>query len=243
MSSGAGRACRAGGDGDRSCGCADGSEGGAWSPRGGHSGVRMPPRPPLSQGWLTEDRSVRWRETHGPLKGPPALAAGRAWGGWGRDLELGKCGRDLFPPGSPPNTTVVTTRAATELVRTTALSSTATGPTVTQVTAQPTASSVSMAKPPTGWATAHSTEARSPPAASANPTGSAKSKHPAHTFPQRARGLQARHGQANTGQPPEPPPRLVPDRALSAPPQGDGARAPIHHRGARTQETGEPQIH
>lgn len=243
MSSGAGRACRAGGDGDRSCGCADGSEGGAWSPRGGHSGVRMPLRPPLSQGWLTEDRSVRWRETHGPLKGPPHSQLAVPGEGGGETSSCGKCGRDLFPPGSPPNTTVVTTRAATELVRTTALSSTATGPTVTQVTAQPTASSVSMAKPPTGWATAHSTEARSPPAASANPTGSAKSKHPAHTFPQRGRGLQARHGQANTGQPPEPPPRLVPDRALSAPPQGDGARAPIHHRGARTQETGEPQIH
>lgn len=176
-------------------------------------------------------------------RGPPHSQLAVPGEGGGETSSCGKCGRDLFPPGSPPNTTVVTTRAATELVRTTALSSTATGPTVTQVTAQPTASSVSMAKPPTGWATAHSTEARSPPAASANPTGSAKSKHPAHTFPQRGRGLQARHGQANTGQPPEPPPRLVPDPALSAPPQGDGARAPIHHRGARTQETGEPQIH
>lgn len=66
-----GRVSRAGGDGDGLCGCGDGSEGRVRSPRGGRGGVQMPPSPPLSPGWRTEDKRVCQRETQGPLKGLP----------------------------------------------------------------------------------------------------------------------------------------------------------------------------
>lgn len=150
----------------------------------------------------------------------PGAQAGR-----GRDLELRQVWTALSPAGSPPTFTEVTTWTTAELVPTATLSSTATGPTVTRATAQPTASPVSTAQQPTGWATAHSTEASSPPATSETPTGPTTSKRPAHTFSKRGRGLQARS--RSGGQ--RTPPTRIPDHALSARPQGDSARAPIHH--------------